>query len=76
MSLSKHSMLLPLNPIVVDNLIRIGGRIGHSHLPFEQKYQILLKKEHFLSTLLLLDKHERNYHNGREQTLSLLRESV
>ena len=76
MSLSKRSKLLPLNPIVVDNLIRVGGRIGQSHLPFEQKHQILLTKEHFLSTLLVLDKHERNYHIGREQTLSLLRESV
>ena len=76
MSLSKDSKLLPLNPIVVDNLIRVGGRIGQSHLPFEQKHQILLTKEHFLSTLLVLDKHERNYHIGREQTLSLLRESV
>ena len=75
-SLSKHSELLLLNPVVVDNLIRFGGRIGQSHLPFEQKYQILLTKEHFLSTLLVLDKHERNYHIGREQTLSLLRESV
>ena len=27
MSLSKHSKLLPLNPIVVDNLIRVGGRV-------------------------------------------------
>ena len=76
MSLSKRSKLLPLNPIVVDNLIRVGGRIGQSHLPFEQKHQILLTKEHFLSTLLVLDKHERNCHIGREQTLSLLRESV
>ena len=76
MSLSKHSKLLSLNPIVVDDLIRVGGRIGHLHLPFEQKHQILLTKEHFLTTLLVLDKHERNYHIGREQTLSLLRESV
>ena len=37
MSLSKHSKLLPLNPIVVDNLIRVGGKIVQSYLPFEQK---------------------------------------
>ena len=48
MSLSKRSKLLPLNPIVVDNLIRVGGRIGQSYLPFKQKHQILLTKEHFL----------------------------
>ena len=76
MSLSKHSKLLPLNPIVVDNLIRVGGRIGQSYLPFEEKHQILLSKKHFLSPLLVLDKHERNCHIGREQTLPLLRESV
>ena len=76
MSLSKHSKLLPLNPIVVDTLITVGGRMGQSHLRFEQKHQILLTKEHFLSTLLVLDKQERNCHIGREQTLSLLREIV
>ena len=76
MSLSKHSKLIPINSIVVYNLIRVGGRIGQSHLPFERKHQILLTKDHFLSTLLVLDKHERNYHIGREQILSLLRESV
>ena len=76
MSLSKHSKLLPLNPIVEDNLVRVGGRIGQSHLPFEQKRQVLLTKEYFLSTLLVLDKHERNYHIRRKQTLSLSRENV
>ena len=69
-------MLLPLKPIVVDNLIRVRARIGQSHLPFEQKHEILLTKEHFLSTLLVLDKHERNYDIGQEKTLPLLRESV
>ena len=29
-----------------------------------------------MSTFSVLDKQERNYHTGREQTLSLLRESV
>ena len=76
MSLSKHSKLLPLNPIIVDNLIRAGGRIGQLYLLFEQKHQIRLTKEHFLSNLLVLDKHERSCHIGRDQTLSLLRESV
>ena len=66
MRLSKHNKLLPLSPIVVDNLIRVGGRIGQLHLPFEPKHQILRTKEHFLSTLLVLDKHERNCHIGRE----------
>ena len=76
MSLSKNSKLLPLNPIVVDNLIRVGGRKDSRIYPLSKKHQILLTKEQFLLTLLVLDKHERNCHIGREQTLSLLRESV
>ena len=76
MSLSKRIKLLPLNPFIVDNLIRAGGQIGELYLLFEQKHQIFLAKEHFLSTLLVLNKHERNCHIRRDQTLSLLRESV
>ena len=76
LNLSKHSKLLPLNPIVVDNLIRVGGRIAQSYLRFKQKHQILLTKERFLSTLLVLDNHEQDCHIGQEQILSLLRESV
>ena len=76
MSLSKDSKLLLLNPINVDNLIRVGGRIGQSYLPFARKHQILLTKEHFLSTLLVFDKHKCNCHIGREQALPLLWESV
>ena len=34
MSLSKHIKLPPLNPIVVDNVIRVGGTIGQLYLPF------------------------------------------
>ena len=76
MSLSKLCKLLPLNPIIADNLTRVGGRTGQLYLPFEQTHQILLTKEHFLSTLLVLDKHKQNYHIRQEQTLALLGESV
>ena len=75
MDLSKHSKFLPLNPIIVNNLIIIEGRIGQLYLYFEQKHQIYRTKEHFLPALLL-DKHERNCPIGREQTLPLLQESV
>ena len=72
MSSSKPSKLLPLNPITADNSIRVGGRTGQLYLPFEQTHQILLTKEQFLSTLLVLDKQKQNYHIRQEQTLPLL----
>ena len=73
--LIKTRQFLPLNAIIVNNLIIIEGRIGQLYLHFEQKHQIYRTKEHFLPALLL-DKQERNCHIGREQTLSLLQESV
>ena len=69
------SLLLPLNSTIVDNLIRVGGRIGQLYLPFQQKHQILLTKEKS-SANLISTKHQQSCHVGWEQTLSLLRESI
>ena len=57
-----------------DNLLRVGGRVAHSFLPFDSKHQIILAKKHHLSELLIKDIHVRNCHSGRELTLNLLRE--
>lgn len=56
MNRTTQSKLLPLNPIIVDNLINVVGRMGQLYLPFEQTHQILLAKKHFLSTLLVFIK--------------------
>ena len=58
MSFSKYSKLLPLNPIVVDNLIRVRGRKGHSYLPFEQKKQVLQTKEHCTNAIATFDENK------------------
>ena len=36
--LSKRSKILPLAPILVDNLIKVSGRIQHSNIPDQQKH--------------------------------------
>ena len=60
--------------MLTDNLLRVGGRVAHSLLPFDSKHQIILAKKHHLSELLIKDIHVRNCHSGRELTLNLLRE--
>ena len=72
--LQKTSTLLSLRPILTDNLLRVGGKVAHSFLPFDSKHQIILAKKHHLSELLIKDIHVRNCHSGRELTLNLLRE--
>ena len=56
--------------MLTDNLLRVGGRVAHSLLPFDSKHQIVLAKKHHLSELLIKDIHVRNCHSGRELTLN------
>ena len=66
--------MLSLRPILTENLLRVGGRVTHSFLPFDSKHQTILAKKHYLSELLVKDIYIRNCHSGRELTLNLLRE--
>jgi hypothetical protein len=47
-SVSKKSSLLSLNPFLDGNqLIRVGGRLQHSELAFDQQHPLILPKEHY-----------------------------
>ena len=70
---SKDSKLLSLHPLLIDNIIRVGGRNKHANVPFKQKHQMIIHKNHPLSKLVIKHTHESNFHCGREQTLSILR---
>ncbi|KRZ47850.1 Transposon Tf2-6 polyprotein, partial [Trichinella nativa] len=73
--LPKSSRLWPLNPYVDDNgILRVGGRLRHSDLPFHTKYPVLLPNQHPLVKLLVRDQHIRQLHAGVDQTLSCLRQ--
>ena len=74
--IKKSRPLLSLRPFIPDGLIRVAGRIAIIHLPFKNKHQIVVAKDHPLSKLLIIHHHEINCHCGREQTLGLLRGNV
>lgn len=50
--LSKCSKILPLTPILVNNLIKVGGRIQHSNIPDQQK-ETILPAAHQLTSLII-----------------------
>jgi hypothetical protein len=55
----KGSYLRTLNPFIgPKGLLRVGGRLQNSNLPYDVKHQILLPKNHHILTLLF-----RYYHN-------------
>ena len=70
----KTSGLRSLDPVLVDGLIRVGGRLGLAPASFDSKHQIILPKSDHVSTLIIEHCHLVSGHSGREYVLSLLRE--
>jgi hypothetical protein len=54
-------------------LLRVGGRIRESSLPFEEKHPLILPKKHFISDLIARHCHEKSCHQGRGITMSSIR---
>ena len=65
--------LTKLNPIVHEGLIRVGGRIQHSLLSYDQKFPLILPKNHALTIKIIDHTHEKTLHRGIQLTLSTLR---
>lgn len=72
-NLPGQSKLIKLNPIIVDKLMRVGGRIRHADLELQQKHPILLPKNHPLTTLIIREFHEKYLHAGANGTLYAIR---
>ncbi len=68
-----HSKLATLNPILIDGIIRVGGRIRHAPLPLDAVHPMILPKEHHVSTLIIRHNHQILGHAGREHVLSFVR---
>ncbi|KMQ86241.1 hypothetical protein RF55_14823 [Lasius niger] len=69
-----RSRLLNLNPFLDEkDLLRVGGRLRKSSLPYSAKHQILLPTNHALTQLIIRHFHERNLHTGPQATLAAIR---
>ena len=70
----KTGGLRSLDPVLVDGLIRAGGRLSLAPASFPSKHQIILPKSDHVSTMIIENCHLVCGHSGREYVLSLLRE--
>lgn len=74
-TLSKKSKILPLAPFLdKDGVLRVGGRLRNSDLPYNQKHPILLPNHHLFTKLLVHDEHIANMHAGPQALLSKLQQ--
>lgn len=68
------SKLKALNPFIDDNgLLRVGGRLKHSEIPYEAKHQVLLPKSHPFTKALIVHFHVKNLHAAAQTLLVIIR---
>jgi len=68
------SSLLKLNPYLdQEKIVRVGGRLQNSSLPFEAKHPIILCHRHPITALIIRETHLDLYHAQTERTLCELR---
>lgn len=73
--LSKRSSIASLNPFLDgDNILRVGGRLRNSTLPYNSKHPILLPANHSFTSALVVHFHEKNLHAGPQALLAALRQ--
>lgn len=74
--INSRSCLTPLDPgIDEDGVIRVGGRLNHSSLPYDQKHPIILPKNHKITELIIRKEHISGLHAGTQATLYNLRKN-
>ena len=72
--ISRQSSLLKLDPFVDEQgLIRVGGRLENSTLPFEVKHPIVLPRSSHVTNLIIDHFHKKVKHQGKGMTMNEIR---
>ena len=66
--------LLPLCPFLMEDIMRVGGRLRHSPLPLHERHPTLLPHRHRLTELVIRQAHEQVRHQGRHLTAAAVRQ--
>ena len=70
----KSSSIFKLDPILVNGILCVGGRLHHSPVSSKAKHPAMLPKRHHISDLIARHYHLVSGHSGLEYTLSLIRQ--
>ncbi|XP_065081812.1 uncharacterized protein LOC135704276 [Ochlerotatus camptorhynchus] len=70
----RKSKLRYLHPQLVDDIIRVGGRLHNAQIPIEEKYPIVLPAKHRLTEMIATKEHQKTLHAGPGLLLSSLRQ--
>ena len=73
--LKRSSVLCKLNPVMMEGLLRVGGRLSRTDALLDVKHPILLPKSSHVSKLVICDVHQQVGHMSKNTMLSTLRQS-
>jgi hypothetical protein len=69
------SQLQPLHRFLdKEGYVRVGGRLEHSHLPYDSKHQLILRLAHHITELIIMNEHLRLLHSGPQLLSASLRQ--
>ncbi|XP_030844258.1 uncharacterized protein LOC105444708 [Strongylocentrotus purpuratus] len=63
-----------LNPVMVDGLLRVGGRLSKAPILNDEKHPMILPNDHHVTKLLVVHHHQKVGHCGMGSTWTSLRE--
>ena len=69
----KSSSLIRLKPVMINGIIRVGGRLGSQELQFDERHPIILPYKSHVTDLLVEHYHIESGHMGRQYILGQLR---
>ncbi len=74
--LSRHSPLAKLDPFLdEDGALRVGGRLGQfKYLPYEQRHQLIIPKDHPWTEHIIRQVHRQLLHQGPNHVAAVLRQ--
>lgn len=74
--MKKASPIRRLDPFKdQDGILRVGGRIRHADLPFQEKHPLILPKRGHVTDLVIRHHHVKSHHQGRGITHASIRSS-
>ncbi|XP_064638304.1 uncharacterized protein LOC135494320 [Lineus longissimus] len=69
------SQLKSLNPVIIDGVLRVGGRLSRAPLSHDAKFPMIILRGSHLASILICHFHAKVAHAGQEQVLAALRET-
>lgn len=72
-NLESSSTIITLNPFLYNDLMRLGGRLHESSLPFQTKHPVILPKKSIFTDRIIWNAHILTKHGGVNSTITELR---